>query len=123
MPPTNSFEPTPPPGSVSPSSAPRKRASGNKAAKKPAVPKNLHLVTDAEIKAGAAKKRKKAAKKKAAKKTGRETGELVKIGVKELAKLKYGEAAPLFLKLRKLLTAALPSHRVIAMRALKEAFE
>lgn len=70
----NAFTPTTPPPGVSPLSSqrpPRKRAAKKESAPKakktrqPRVPKTLHAVTDAEIKAGAAKKRKAAKPRKA----------------------------------------------------------
>lgn len=94
----NSFTPTQPP--VSPSTAPRPRkakAKAPKAAKQPKVPKNLHAVTDAEIAAGA--KKKKAKVEKAAPET-------VKVSLKEYASMRCGESAKLFLKAHKLLSGA-----------------
>lgn len=118
--PANSFTPSPPPGAapVSPSTAQRPRrqrtvpAERIKATKKtakkitkkvePKVPKNLHAVTDVEIKADATKK--KRAKKA---KTERAAPETVKVSLKEYAIMRVGdEHAKLFLKMHKLLGGA-----------------
>lgn len=96
----NGFIPAPPPGSVSPAAVqrpPRKNAAKLKAPKQPKVPKNLHLVTDAEIAAGARKKRAKKAKPEKA------VPETVKVSLKEYAAMRTGNGAKLFLKAHKLL--------------------
>lgn len=108
-PPTNSFQPSPPPGEAppaSPSTAPRRRAGAKKAspAKKraPKVPKGLREVTDADIKAAVAKKRAKKAGKKRAK-AAPASPDTIKVSMKEYATMRVGANAKTFLKLHKLL--------------------
>ena len=112
------FEPTPPPGTspVSTSTAPRPRK--EKAAKKPRepkVPKNLHAVTDAEIKAGA----KKAHKKRVAK-AEKAAPETIKVTMKEYASMRVGDNAKLFLKVHKLLAGESKSARAVVLAELSK---
>lgn len=95
----NAFQPTPPPVSTATAPRPRK-ARTPKAAKESKVRMTLHAVGDAEIKAGAKKKR---AKKAKAEKPAPET---VKVSLKEYATMRCGESAKLFLKAHKLLSGA-----------------
>ena len=98
----NAFQPAPPPGAVSPSTAPRPRRKKAAAQRQPRVPKNLHAVTDEEIKANAAKK----ARKKRAAKAEKAAPETVKVSLKEYATMRCGDSAKLFLKAHKLLSGA-----------------
>lgn len=114
---TETFEPTPPPGTspVSTSTAPRPRKEKATKKREPKVPKNLHAVTDAEIKAGAKKARKKRVAK--AEKAAPET---IKVTMKEYASMRVGDNAKLFLKVHKMLAGESKSARAAVLAELSK---